>query len=169
MKRWICLLFLLHLLPGLEAFTVVTSVARRPSRNYSQRLQASQSAVEEEINQLELKLQQAMLDSDVDALDSLIDDQLLLTNFLGAKMGKQDDLELHRKQLVEIKDLTLSDLQIQILPPSTTAVVTVAAHIVGSFLGDSFEDTLRFTRVWHQDDKGWRVIAVHSSSVVQNS
>ena len=139
-----------------------------PSRNqHSSRQMSSdfETAAENEINEAESQLRQAMLESDVKVLDSLLDDKLVFTNHLGVTMGKEDDLEAHQQKVVQLKHLTLSDLQIQVLPPGTTGVVTVAAHIVGSFLGDPFEDTLRFTRIWQKEDDGWKVVAAHSSLV----
>ena len=118
-----------------------------------------------EIEEAERKLRAAMLCSDVTTLENLLDDRLIFTNHLGKTMGKQDDLEAHRKAMVDIQELTLSDMTIQLLS-DTTAVVTVAALIKGSFLGDSFQDTLRFTRIWHQTTGDtWSLVAAHSSVV----
>lgn len=141
----------------------------RPSVT-SSALTVSLSSTENAIREAEVELGRAMLASDVTALEKLLHDDLIFTNHLGLTMGKEDDLEAHRKAIVNIKELTLSDMEVRLL--CTTAVVTVAAHIVGSFLGDSFEDTLRFTRVWHRgdgDEQEWAVIAAHSSLVAAQS
>ncbi len=46
--------------------------------------------------QLEERLRQAMLDSDVAELDTLIAPELIFTNHLGQLIGKQEDLAIHR-------------------------------------------------------------------------
>lgn len=160
-------LLLLLIVPQILAFSKAPQLPKTHAKKATTAVttaMSSQSSAENEINQVELKLKQAMLKSDVETLDELLDDKLIFTNHLGVTLGKQDDLEAHRQEVVHIRDLTLSDQNIQMLG-TTTAIVTVAAHIVGSFLGDPFENTLRFTRVWHKPapDEGWKVIAAHSS------
>lgn len=49
----------------------------------------------DQIKRSEAELQQAMLDSNVKALDRLLDDDLTFTNHLGMVLGKQDDLTAH--------------------------------------------------------------------------
>ena len=54
------------------------------------------SPIEQKIRQLEERLRQAMLKSDVAELDALIDDRLLFIGPDGAVFSKKDDLDLHR-------------------------------------------------------------------------
>lgn len=49
----------------------------------------------EKITSLEKQLETAMLNSDVLALDKLIDDELVFTNHMGQKTTKHMDLEAH--------------------------------------------------------------------------
>ena len=160
-------LLILVYLPNTSAFSSIVvshQVSRRLVLSPPRQHVSLKSTAEDEINQAEARLKQAMLDSDVEVLDDVLDDKLVFTNHLGVTMGKQDDLEAHKQKMVRIVDVQLSDLQILVLDPGTTGVVTVAAHIVGTFLGDPFEDTLRFTRVWHQvATSQWKLIAAHSS------
>lgn len=61
-------------------------------------------------------------------------------------------------------------MKVKLLLPG--AIVMVAAHIAGTFVGESFEETLRFTRVWAPCDDGgedgakwdrFKDVAAHSS------
>ncbi len=51
--------------------------------------------IETQILEAEEQLRQAMLASDVNALDDLLSPELIFTNHLGQVMGKQDDLAAH--------------------------------------------------------------------------
>lgn len=109
-----------------------------------------------------------MLTSDVEALDRLLADDLIFTNHLGQPMSKQQDLEGHRSGSVAIESVELSEQSIRAL--GDTAIVTVAAHIVGQFDGNLFEETLRFTPVWQAVSPGqWQVSVAHASRVVDTN
>ena len=116
------------------------------------------------IKEYEERLQQAMLQSDVNALDELIAPDLIFTNHFGHVMAKPDDLEAHRSGVVKINTLTLSDQKIKL--HDDMAIVSVQARIIGSFNGIESESDLRFTRVWSKTvDNHWQVIAGHASIV----
>jgi ketosteroid isomerase-like protein len=62
------------------------------------------------IEDLEEKLRQAMLASDIEALDELIADDLIFTMHTGLVINKQDDLEAHRtgiQKFAIMSDLTI--------------------------------------------------------------
>jgi Domain of unknown function (DUF4440) len=118
---------------------------------------------ENEILLTDEELWQAMRNSNVDALDGLLDDDLMFFSIAWVEvMGKQDDLDLDRKGIVTIQALKLSHMQVKILP-SDIGIVTVAAPIVRSFAGDSFEGRFRLTRFRQTKADKWRIVGVHSS------
>jgi len=118
-----------------------------------------------QVKQYEECLKQAMLQSDVAALDELFAPDLSFTNHLGQLMTKQNDLQAHKSGMLKINQITLSDQKIKVY--GDVAVVTVLAHIIGSFAGAASEDNFRFTRVWAKStSNAWQVIAGHSSTVV---
>ena len=118
-----------------------------------------------EIEAVEAALRQAMMASDVPTLERLLADDLMFTNHLGQRMTKQDDLAAHRSGTMVINHLEPFDQHIKML--GTVAVVNVAARIVGTFAGNPFEETLRFTRVWQAMAPGtWQIIAAHATAVV---
>ncbi len=120
----------------------------------------------------ELDLKQAMLTSDLAALDLLLDDELLFLNHLDQVMTKKDDLEAHRLRVVEIDSINLSSWNVEVIAVNerpNLALVTVDAHIIGSLAGFFFEDNLRFHRVWKRKATGrWQVIEGDSSLVIKD-
>ncbi|WP_309741273.1 DUF4440 domain-containing protein [Chamaesiphon sp. OTE_20_metabat_361] len=85
-----------------------------------------------QIIELEERLRQAMLGSDVVELDALIAPELLFTNHLGQLVSKQEDLDAHRSGQFKFTELTPSERQIQLNNGFT--VVSVLMHIVGSYV-----------------------------------
>lgn len=125
---------------------------------------AMNRSIEALVTEHEEQLKQAMLKSDIKALDKLLSSELIFTNHLGQRMTKQDDLEAHRSGMLKIEEITLSEPQLRIT--DDTAIVSVQAHIAGVFAGTPSESVLRFTRVWKiTSNQVCQVIAAHSSSV----
>jgi len=121
--------------------------------------------LEIDIQRLEDRLKQAMLVSDVSTLDELLAPDLIFTNHLGQLMTKQDDLQAHQSGVLKIKDISLSDQKIKII--GDVAVVTVRAHIIGSFAGEVSESDFRFTRMWSEtSNDNWQLVVAHSCIVV---
>ena len=116
-----------------------------------------------QIIELEERLRQAMLGSDVVELDVLIAPELLFTNHLGQVFSKQEDLDAHRCGQFKFTELTPSERQIQLNDGFT--VVSVLMHIVGSYQGTPVEQDIRFTRVWAVSTSGSiQIIAGHTST-----
>lgn len=112
----------------------------------------------------EAALRRAQLASDVSALEQLIDDALVFVGPDGAIYGKQDDLDAHRQGLMRITRLDPSEERIQRF--GRIAVVSVRMEMSGTFKGTTFAGPFRYTRVWHADSDGWRVVAGHVSAVL---
>ena len=116
-----------------------------------------------QVIELEERLRQAMLHSDVAELDALIAPELLFTNHLGQLVSKQEDLAAHRSGQFKFTELTPSERQIQLNDGFT--VVSVLMHIIGSYEGTPVEKDIRFTRVWAISTSGSiQIIAGHTSS-----
>jgi len=62
--------------------------------------------------ELEERLRQAMLHSDVAALDALIAPELIFTNHLGQIISKQEDLAIHQSGALKLRELTPSEQRI---------------------------------------------------------
>lgn len=116
------------------------------------------------VEQLEAALRQAQLDGDVDALDRLIDDELIFVGPDGALASKADDLALHRSGAVRFKTHEPIDLQWRLVA-ADVVVVTLHARLAVVFHGQSVTGNFRYTRVWARRNGGWRVVAGHVSAM----
>lgn len=117
-----------------------------------------------EIIEVEEKLKEAMLNSDIASLDELLSSNLLFTNHIGVLVSKEEDLNAHATKLFEFSSLELSDYQIRAL--GSSAVVSVKAEIQGTYNQQPANGTFRFTRVWSNISGKWQVIAGHSCVIV---
>jgi Domain of unknown function (DUF4440) len=115
-----------------------------------------------QIIELEERLQQAMLQSNVAELDTLIAPELIFTNHFGQLVTKAEDLESHRSATLKFTALTPSDRQIQC--HETFAIVSVLMHLQGTYNDAEFDQTIRFTRVWATSSMGsLQIVAGHTS------
>ncbi len=105
---------------------------------------------------LEEQLRHAMLTSDLEGLDALIDADLLFVLADGTVVDKQADLDAHRSGHVRITKLDPSEQRIAV--HNSAAVVTVMMVATGSFGGVPFEGHYRYVRFWCETATGWRVI-----------
>ncbi len=115
------------------------------------------SLMQIEIRQVEERLRNAILSSDVTELDALIDDRLLFIGPDGGVYSKADDLELHRSGNERLTRFDLKEVLIEL--HGSTAIAVVRANLAGSFKGEAFEGDYRYTRAWLRGDRGWRIIA----------
>jgi ketosteroid isomerase-like protein len=111
----------------------------------------------------EAALRKAQLSSDVDALDRLVDEELVFVGPNGAVYGKQDDLDGHRRGVIHITCLDPTEERIQRF--GDVAVVTVRMEMSGTFEGQPFAGPFRYTRVWRARSDGWRIVAGHVSAI----
>ncbi|MEL6442703.1 MAG: nuclear transport factor 2 family protein [Bacteroidota bacterium] len=105
----------------------------------------------------------AMASNDVDALDALLDDRLLFTGLGGVVLRKEDDLNAHRARLLRLTRAEVRERHV--VRCGATAVVNVHIEMAGTFAGEPFAGTFRYTRVWCSQEDGWRLLAGHMSPV----
>lgn len=118
-----------------------------------------------DIEKAEEELRQAMLVSDVEALDKLLSPSLIFTNHLGQCLGKEADLSAHESGALTISKLEPSERQIKLVGDDA-AVVTVRVQISGTYAGQPAGGDFRFTRVWAQLSNGhWQVVAAHAGTI----
>jgi ketosteroid isomerase-like protein len=112
----------------------------------------------EEIQHVEQQLQQAMLQSDVQALDQLLHDDLVFNFYTGTIAGKQEDLASHASHTTQFTEITFAE------PPvirlyGETAIVSVKTHLTLTFHGTPFAGFYRYLRVWHYQEERWQIVA----------
>lgn len=119
--------------------------------------------IEEHIASLEEELRQAMLHSDVDALDRLVSDDLVFTTHFGQRLGKQADLDMHRSGVLQLNTLEPSERLLKLM--GQVVVVSVRMKVAGAYEEGPFAADLRYTRIWQKTAGGWCVVAGHSSAI----
>src|SRR5918911_4529137 len=116
-----------------------------------------------DIRSAEIALRQAQIASDVEALDKLLDEDLIFTGPDGLIYAKGDDLQAHRNGSIRITQLEPSEEHIRDF--GAIIVVSVRMEMRGSFQGADFAGPFRYTRVWRNRDGAWRIVAGHVSAV----
>ena len=117
-----------------------------------------------EIVVLEGELRKAQLAADVEALDRLIDEDLLFTGPTGELATKADDLAAHGSGVVRFREHEFKDVQVRKVG-ADVAVVALLARLVVDVHGATHRGTFRYTRVWHRRDGRWRIVAGHVSEI----
>lgn len=118
----------------------------------------------DEIVKYEEQLRQAMLGSDVDALDRLLADDLLFVNHFGQIIGKADDLGAHRLKLFSLDRLHFRSQEVRMY--GDVAVTVTVAELAGVW-SEPFSETITYTRVWRNDGaRGWRVAVGQATRTV---
>lgn len=122
------------------------------------------NSIETEIINCEARLRQAMLRSDVEALDELLAPELIFTNHLGQLFSKEDDLSAHRTGIIKIESITLLEENIRIF--GDVAIVLAKVNILGSIADVRWDADFRFTRIWASKNNGaWQIVVAHSTIV----
>jgi ketosteroid isomerase-like protein len=120
------------------------------------------NTAEGELEAAELRLQAAMLASDVEALDALLDDECVYTGPDGVAIGKAADLEAHRSGVLDVQAFDVDALTFRVL--GDTGLSFVEASLRGTAGGQPFSARMRYTRTWVRTDGAWRVVAAHASA-----
>ncbi|ACA95817.1 MULTISPECIES: nuclear transport factor 2 family protein [Burkholderia cepacia complex] len=121
-------------------------------------------AIRTVIEPSETALRAAMLANDVEALDALLDDDLVFTVPTGQVISKEDDLAAHRAKLLRLD--TLDVIEMRASAVDEMILTTTRAALAGRFDGAAFAGTFAYTRLWRRSGAHWRVVAGHASQVI---
>ncbi|AFY95052.1 nuclear transport factor 2 family protein [Chamaesiphon minutus] len=117
-----------------------------------------------QIIEIEERLRQAMLKSDLAELDALIAPELIFTGYLGQLVSKEQDLDMHRSGAIAIQSIMPSERQIQL--NDGFSIVSVRMYMSSSYQGTQMEGNFRFTRVWAVSSVGLlQIVAGHVGMV----
>jgi uncharacterized protein (TIGR02246 family) len=111
-----------------------------------------------EIAGLEAELRAAQLAADVAALDRLIADDLLFTGPDGRFATKADDLNAYRDGVMRVTSHEPEEIRVRRIGADAGAVA-LRARMTGSYAGEDFSVTARYTRVWAREGGRWRIVA----------
>ncbi|MGN7981131.1 nuclear transport factor 2 family protein [Burkholderia sp. 22313] len=120
-------------------------------------------AVRAVIEPYEAALRAAMLANDVDALDALLDDDLIFTIPSGQVISKHDDLSTHRAKLLRLQVLDCQETLANAI--GEMILTTTKAALAGHFDGIAFNGKFAYTRLWRRSGSIWRVVAGHASQI----
>ncbi|WP_175675918.1 nuclear transport factor 2 family protein [Burkholderia ambifaria] len=120
-------------------------------------------AVRTVIEPYEAALRAAMLTNDVDALDALLDDDLIFTVPTGQVIAKHDDLSAHRAKLLRLDALDIQEMGTKMI--GEMILTTTKAMLAGRFHGAAFNGMFAYTRLWRRLGSDWRVVAGHASQI----
>ncbi|MFO0737220.1 MAG: nuclear transport factor 2 family protein [Labilithrix sp.] len=111
------------------------------------------------IKHAEDALRSAILAADVEALDRLIDDELVFLGPTGTLATKAEDLESYRSAAQRVTAHHPRDLEITLFGEDT-AVATLVVALEGEFRGRRIAGDYRYLRTWRRGHDGrWRIIA----------
>lgn len=111
----------------------------------------------ETIIKKEEELRLAMITSDVEKLNELIDDSLVFTGPDGNIATKALDLQAHRSKMQKISELTPSEQTVKL--HDNFAVVTVKMQLVGTYGDFDISGIYRYLRVWTKIQGDLKVVA----------
>lgn len=118
----------------------------------------------DDVGTCEEALRLAMLTSDVETLNRLIDDELVFYDHRGQHVTKAMDLAMHRSGRLKLATLDFSETMIDVEGP--VAVVMTRAMIAGSFDGNEFAGDFRYMRIWRRmDDESWRIAFAQCTAI----
>ncbi|MBR8212815.1 nuclear transport factor 2 family protein [Burkholderia cenocepacia] len=121
-------------------------------------------AIRTVIEPSEIALRTAMLANDVEALDALLDDDLVFTVPTGQVISKEGDLAVHRAKLLRLD--TLDVIEMRASAVDEMILTTTRAALAGRFDGAAFTGMFAYTRLWRRSGAHWRVVAGHASQVI---
>jgi hypothetical protein len=117
-----------------------------------------------EIIAVEAQLRSAQLAGDTEALDQLIDSDLLFSGPDGKLATKAQDLDAHASGAVRFQQHQPEELRIRRVG-SNVAVTSLRARLAVAFAGEVVAGVYRYTRVWSREDGRWQVVGGHVSEV----
>lgn len=121
------------------------------------RAQKEASGDETKIIALENLWNQTQLNHDAAAIENMLDDDFVLTDYDGSVIGKTAFLESIRDKSVHLTTEVSSDMKLH--PHGNTVVVTGATREKGTRNGKPFEHNGRFTDTWMKKDGRWLCVA----------
>jgi ketosteroid isomerase-like protein len=116
------------------------------------------------IARLEEQYRQAMLQGNVDTMARMLASDYLGIEPNGMIKTKAETLYAWRNHLIQMQELTLSDLHVRVY--GDTAVVTSRAYVIGHGPDGLRNGEYRYTRVYHRDRAGkWQIVSFEANRV----
>jgi ketosteroid isomerase-like protein len=110
----------------------------------------------QEIENLEAELAEAMLGNDIAMLDRLLSDDLVFSGPDGVIVNKSQDLALHQSGDIIFTTYEIDELLIQSYEPM--AIAHVKVKLAGSFKDGDFAGDFRYLRIYLKQNEQWKII-----------
>lgn len=117
-----------------------------------------------EIERCEHRLADAMLHSDVAELDRLLGDAAFFVDQNGQRIGKEDDLAVHRSGMLKLFDLAQVGASV-VRRVGDSAIVSVTTDVTGSYGDQKFQGRFAYLRLWHRTGSSWQIQAAQCTAV----
>jgi hypothetical protein len=114
----------------------------------------------DDLAEAELALQRAILHSDGDALELLLDDEAELTGPDGSRWTKDEDIEQYRTGALRITGFEVERSRVRVMEELGLSFLTAAVE--GAQNGARFAARMRITRTWRLGEE-WTLRASHAS------
>lgn len=105
----------------------------------------------------------AQLQRDSKALQALLSDRFVYTDYDGTVMNKVQFLEDNKDPAYKPTVVTSQD--VQVITYSHVAIVIGKYHTKGTYQDKPFDHWGRFTDTWVYENDNWRCIATHTSLI----
>jgi len=109
-----------------------------------------------EILEQENRLYEAMKNSDLKDLDTLLHEDLLFIAPGGEILTKEKDLETYRSGLLKINSLDPEIKELQIM--DDLAIVVLVVDLEGTYQAEHFKSRYRYIRFWKRFPEGIKVV-----------
>lgn len=104
---------------------------------------------------------EAQVNRDSAALDALVSDRFIDTEWDGDVSNKMKFLADIRDPLFKPVSVNIQDMKVNFF--GDTAVITGIYHAKGSYQGKPYDHVGRFTDTWIQENGKWQCVASHTS------
>jgi ketosteroid isomerase-like protein len=139
----------------------VQAGARPPSAEMTR---AQRHESRHEIDRLEEKWRDAVLNQNSAAMDSLLADDYMAITASGTLQTKQEALANIRSGHMHLTTLDISDRKVRFY--GKTALVTSLAQIEGTNTEGSISGSFRYTRVYVREAQGdWKIVSFEASRI----
>lgn len=125
---------------------------------------AERHEIRHQIDQLEDRWRDAILQRNVEAMRALLADDYTAITANGTLQSKQQTLENLRDGAVRFRSLELSDRKVRFY--GHTALVTSRAEVKGATPDGDISGNYRYTRVYVRDSRGsWKIVSFEVSPI----
>ena len=127
---------------------------------------SSSSADTTKLLALENAWNQAQLNRDSKALEALVPDTFIYTDYDGTLMNKAQFLADNKDPAY--KPTLVTNTDVRVFPYKNVAIVIGKYHTRGTYKGKAFDHWGRFTDTWIFQDGNWQCIASHTNLLKTN-